>query len=201
MPMCHHSSTRSTRRKKNTEMSHHQDSPPRAHTDECQKQMTVTVDRKLKENNVIEQPVISPSTTADVNFFTVRRTKRLQTAADPGNNNQFLKINPINNRNIYCDNINKLQIGKFESCTEYYLAQVEITEAKVVSLSKPGNSSSKSLTFLLFCRNLPGKANLKRYFLETRFGMNEDLRKMKRNYLDAIASVQMALSVSQSVSE
>jgi hypothetical protein len=49
--------------------------------------MTVTVDRKLKENNVIEQPVISPSTTADVNFFTVRRTKRLQTAADPGDNN------------------------------------------------------------------------------------------------------------------
>ena len=87
MPMCHHSSTRSTRRKKNTEMSHHQDSPPRAHTDECQKQMTVTVDRKLKENNVIEQPVISPSTTADVNFFTVRRTKRLQTAADPGDKN------------------------------------------------------------------------------------------------------------------
>ena len=88
MPMCHHSSTRSTRRKKNTEdkMSRRQDTPPRAPTDECQKQMTVTVDRKLKENNVIEQPVISPSTTADVNFFTVRRTKRLQTAADPGDN-------------------------------------------------------------------------------------------------------------------
>ena len=29
----------------------------------------------------------------------------------------------------------------------------------MVSLSKPGNSN-KSLTFLLFCRNLPGKANL-----------------------------------------
>ena len=31
----------------------------------------------------------------------------------------------------------------------------------MVSLSKPSSSSGKSLTFLLFCRNLPGKANLK----------------------------------------
>ena len=35
---------------------------------------------------------------------------------------------------------NKLQIGKFV---------------------KNGSNNSKSLTFLLFCRNLPGKANLK----------------------------------------
>ena len=46
---------------------------------------TVTVDPKLKENQVIEL-VISPSTTADVNFLTVRRAKRLQTAADPEDN-------------------------------------------------------------------------------------------------------------------
>ena len=32
---------------------------------------------------------------------------------------------------------------------------------KLASLSKPG--SSKSLTFLIVCRNLPGKANLKNY--------------------------------------
>ena len=38
---------------------------------------------------------------------------------------------------------NKLQIGKF------------------VKNHSGSSSSSKSLTFLLFCRNLPGKANLK----------------------------------------